>query len=91
MRIAPLGNRYLIKPDDAPKQIGSIILPENTTEKNWTATVLACPASNNEYAPKVGNKVLYAKHAGYEMNLDGQDCIILEESDILGVFESSQA
>ena len=90
-KIQPLGERVLVKPM-AKEEItkGGIVLPDTVKEKPQEGEVLAVGAGKRsdkgEHIPmeiKVGDVVIYAKYGGTEIKLDGEDLIILRESDIL--------
>lgn len=90
-KIQPLGERVLVKPM-AKEEItkGGIVLPDTVKEKPQEGEVLAVGvgkrSDKGEYIPmeiKVGDIVLYAKYGGTEIKLDGEDLIILRESDVL--------
>ncbi len=90
-RIQPLGERVLVKPmarEEVSK--GGIVLPDTVKEKPQEGEVLAVGAGKRtdkgECIPmevKVGDIVIYAKYGGTEIKLDGEDLMILRESDIL--------
>ena len=91
LKIEPLADRVVIKP--LPKEEvtrSGIILPDTAKEKPQEGEVVAVgPGRTTEEGKKVamdvkvGNKVIYAKYAGTEIKLDGEEYIILRESDIL--------
>jgi chaperonin GroES len=90
-KIQPLGERVLVKPM-AREEVsrGGIVLPDTVKEKPQEGEVLAVGggkrSDKGEYIPmevKVGDIVIYAKYGGTEIKLDGEDLIILRESDIL--------
>jgi chaperonin GroES len=90
-KIQPLGERVLVKPmarEEVTK--GGIVLPDTVKEKPQEGEVLATGpgkrSEKGEHIPmelKVGDTVIYAKYGGTEIKLDGEDLIILRESDIL--------
>lgn len=92
LKLSPLGDRVLIKP--TPKEEvskGGIILPDTAKEKPQEGQIMAVgPGRLTEDGKriamevKVGEKVLYAKYAGTEIKLDGEEYLIVRESDILG-------
>ncbi|MCB1233509.1 MAG: co-chaperone GroES [Verrucomicrobiae bacterium] len=94
-KIKPLGTRVLVKriEPDEQKSEGGIFLPDTAKEKPQEAEVLALGNGKNEegeiveFSVKVGDKVLISKYGGTEVKIDGQECLILSESDILGVIE----
>ncbi len=91
LKIDPLADRVVIKP--LPKEEvtkSGIILPDTAKEKPQEGEVVAVgPGRTTEEGKKiamdvkVGNKVIYARYAGTEIKLDGEEYIILRESDIL--------
>lgn len=92
MAIQPLGDRVLVRPDAAEeKTISGIIIPDTAKEKPQRGTVVAVGAGKVENGVKVdmtvkaGDKVLYGKYAGTEVAVDGEDLMIMRESDILGI------
>ncbi|RKY72403.1 MAG: co-chaperone GroES [Candidatus Latescibacterota bacterium] len=92
MTVKPLADRVLIKPlEAAEKMKGGIIIPDTAKEKPQEGKVIAVgpgePGEENTMSVKVGDKVLYAKYAGTEIQLDGEDHIIMPESDILAIIE----
>jgi chaperonin GroES len=90
-KIKPLADRVLIKP--LPKEEvtkSGIVLPDTAKEKPMEGTIIAVgPGNKNEEGKiipldvKVGDIVVYAKYAGTEIKEDGEELIILRESDIL--------
>ncbi len=91
--LKPLGDRVLIKPSAKEEVTKSgIVLPDTAKEKPQEGTVIAVgPGRLGEdgkrIAPEVkeGNKVIYAKYAGTEIKLDGEEYLILSEKDILAI------
>ena len=92
LKLSPLGDRVLIKP--TPKEEvskGGIILPDTAKEKPQEGQIVAVgPGRLTEEGKriamevKVGEKVLFAKYAGTEIKLDGEEYLIVRESDVLG-------
>ena len=84
--IKPLGNRVVIKPEEAVEKTQSgIYLPEGAKEKPQSGEVLAIGTSD-EIEVKVGDKVLYQKYAGTKIeDSEKQELLILEQTDILAV------
>jgi chaperonin GroES len=95
MRIRPLQDRVVIKRlEEETKTAGGIIIPDTATEKPQRGEVIAAGpgtrGDDNELIPldvKVGDKVLFGKWSGTEIKIDGQDVLIMKESDIMGVLE----
>lgn len=90
--IKPLADRVLVKPDSAEETTSSgIIIPDTAKEKPQRGTVVAAGPGKVENGTKVnmsvkkGDKVLYGKYAGTEITLDGEEYMIMRESDILGI------
>ncbi len=88
MTIKPLADRVLVEPKAAEtKTAGGLIIPDNAKEKPQEGTVLAVgPGKKDEpMEVKVGDKVLYGKYAGTEINAEGKSYIMMRQSDILAV------
>ena len=91
--LRPLGDRVVVKPKAREEMTKSgIVLPDTAKEKPQEGEVTAVGTGrlleNGERVPmevKVGNIVLYSKYAGTEVKLDGEDHLILRESDILAI------
>ncbi len=89
----PLGDRVIVKPKAKEEVTKSgIVLPETTSERPQEGTVVAVGPGkvleDGKTLPlevKIGDSVLYAKYAGTEMKLDGEDYLILRESDVLAI------
>ena len=92
IKLSPLADRVLIKP--TPKEEvskGGIILPDTAKEKPQEGQIIAVgPGRLTEDGKriamevKVGEKVLFAKYAGTEIKLDGEEYLIVRESDVMG-------
>ena len=94
MKIKPLGDRVVIKNLEAEETTkGGIILTNSVKEKPVMAEVLAVGPGGNVDGKEitmnvsVGQKVIYSKYAGTEVKLDGEEYIIVRQSDILAVVE----
>tara|TARA_B100000945_G_C20404689_1_gene609331 strand:+ start:302 stop:586 length:285 start_codon:yes stop_codon:yes gene_type:complete len=91
MKLKPLSDRIVVKAHEAEEKTASgIILPDTAKEKPQMGEVLAVgPGKLNENGTlnkmtlKKGDKVLYGKYSGSEVSVDGQDLMIMRESDIL--------
>lgn len=90
--IKPLGDRVLVRPEAAEEKTASgIIIPDTAKEKPQRGEVVAVGPGKVENGTKVdmtvkdGDKVLYGKYSGTEVTIDGEDLLIMRESDILGV------
>ena len=94
MKIKPLGDRVVIKNLEAEETTrGGIILTNSAKEKPVMAEVLAVGPGGNVDGKEitmnvsVGEKVIYSKYAGTEVKLEGEEYIIVRQSDILAVVE----
>ena len=93
MNIKPLADRVVVKPLEAEeKKQGSIIIPDTVKEKPMQGEVVAVgPGKISESGQKVtmevkkGDKILYGKYSGTEVTVDGQEYLIVRESDILAI------
>lgn len=91
--ITPLGTRVLVKRIelDEQKSEGGIFLPDTAKEKPQEAEVIALGNGKNdegeiiEFSVKVGDQVLISKYGGTEVKLGGDECVLVNESDILGI------
>jgi len=89
----PLHDRVVVKRLEAEtKTLGGIIIPDTAKEKPQEGEIVAVgPGARDEAGKlvpldvKAGNKVLFGKWSGTEVKIDGQDLLIMKESDILGV------
>ena len=95
MKFRPLHDRVVVKRIDAEqKSAGGIIIPDTAKEKPQEGEVLAVgPGARNERGElvalelKPGDRVLFGKWSGTEVKLNGEDLLIMKESDIMGVIE----
>lgn len=93
MKFRPLHDRVVVKRlEEDQKTAGGIIIPDTAQEKPQTGEVLAVgngiKNDNGEVSPldvKAGDKVLFGKWSGTEVKIDGDDLLIMKESDIMGV------
>lgn len=88
LKIKPLADRVLIEPMAAETKTASgIIIPDNAKEKPQKGKVIAVGNGTKDEKMTVsqGDTVLYGKYAGTELKLDGQDYLIMRESDILAI------
>jgi chaperonin GroES len=94
-KIQPLGQRVLVKRTDAEEVTpGGIVLPDTAKEKPQEAEIVALGTGGKddngndfEFTVKVGDKVLISKYGGTEVKIDGDELLIISESDILGIVE----
>lgn len=88
VNITPLHDRVIVKPAPAEeKTAGGIIIPDTAKEKPQRGTVMAAgPGKKDEpMTVKAGDTILYGKYAGTEVSFEGEDFLIMRESDILAV------
>ena len=93
MNIKPLGERIVIKVLESEEKTKSgIVLPDTAKEKPQMGEILAVGSGktleNGQKVPmevKVGDQVLFAKYAGTEVKLDGEEYMVLKESDVLAI------
>src|ERR1700733_15180498 len=97
MKFRPLHDRVVVKRIDAEeKSAGGIIIPDTAKEKPSQGEVIAVgPGSRDESGKlipidlKVGDRVLFGKWSGPDVKIDGEELLIMKESDILGVVEET--
>jgi chaperonin GroES len=86
--IKPLADRVLVQPSAAEeKTAGGIIIPDTAKEKPQRGKVIAVGSGKKDepMTVKVGDSVLYGKYSGTEITIDGDDYLIMRESDIFAV------
>ena len=99
MKFRPLHDRVVVKRVESDsKTAGGIIIPDTAQEKPMEGEVLAVGAgARNEQGQivaldvKVGDRVLFGKWSGTEVKIDGEELMIMKESDIMGVIEQTVA
>ena len=97
MKFRPLHDRVLIRRvESEEKTIGGIIIPDTAKEKPMEGEVIAVgPGARGEDGKiqpmdvKAGDRVLFGKWSGTEVKLDGEELIIMKESDIMGVLDGT--
>jgi chaperonin GroES len=97
MKFRPLHDRVVVRRIEAEeKTAGGIIIPDTAKEKPQEGEVVAVgPGARDESGKlaaldvKAGDRVLFGKWSGTEVRIDGQDLLIMKESDIMGVVEQS--
>lgn len=95
MKIRPLQDRILVKRvDEEETTSGGIIIPDSAKEKPQEGLVVAVGpgktlenGSLSEPAVNKGDRILFSKYAGTEVNLEGEEHIIIREDDILAIYE----
>ena len=93
MKIKPLHDKILVKRmNEEEKTKGGIIIPDTAKEKPMEGKVIAVGAgktlkdgSKRPLAVKEGDRVLFAKYAGTEIKIDGEEALIISEEEVLGV------
>ena len=97
MNFRPLHDRVVVRRIDAEhKTLGGIIIPDTAQEKPQQGEIIAVgPGARNEQGRivpldvKTGDTVLFGKWSGTEVKVDGQELLIMKESDIMGVLETA--
>lgn len=92
MSLTPLHDRVIVRPTQ-PEEVtkGGIILPDTAKEKPQQGEIIAAGPGKTEDGKtielqvKVGDQVLYGKYSGTEVNMDGEEVLIMRESDIFAV------
>jgi chaperonin GroES len=95
MTFRPLHDRILVRRIEAEeKTAGGIIIPDTVKEKPMEGEVIAAgPGARDDSGQlrpldvKVGDRILFGKWSGTEIRLDGEDLLIMKESDVMGVIE----
>ena len=95
MKIRPLQDRILVKRvDEEETTSGGIIIPDSAKEKPQEGQVIAVGPGKTldngsvaEPAVKQGDRILFSKYAGTDVNVDGEEHIIIREDDILAIYE----
>lgn len=94
MSVKPLGDRILVKRLEEDDKIGSIIVPDSAKEKSEKAEVVAVgkgrKTDEGKLVPlevKKGDKILIGKYAGTDIKIDGEECIIMKQEDVMGIFK----
>ena len=88
LKVTPLHDRVIVKPARTEeKTAGGIIIPDTAKEKPQQGTIVAAdPGKKDEpIAVKPGDTVLYGKYAGTEIQINGEELLIMRESDIFAI------
>ena len=99
MKFRPLHDRIVIRRIDGDdKTKGGIIIPDTAKEKPQEGEVVAVgPGARDESGKvqpldvRVGDRILFGKWSGSEVKIDGEELLIMKESDVMGVLKSTQA
>ena len=97
MKFRPLHDRVVVKRLDAEeKTLGGIIIPDTAKEKPMQGEIVAAgPGARNETGAivalevKAGDKILFGKWSGTEVKIDGEELLIMKETDIMGIIEKA--
>ncbi len=96
MQLRPLHDRAIVRRTEEERtSAGGIVIPDSATEKPSRGEVLAVGngkrLDNGELVAmdiKVGDQVLFGKYAGTEIKIDGEELLVMTESDVMGVFDA---
>ncbi len=99
MKFRPLGDRVVVRRvQEEQKTAGGIIIPDTAQEKPQEGEIVsvgpgALDDAGKRVAPEVkaGQRVLFGKWSGTEVKIDGEDLIIMKESDIMGIVETTKS
>ncbi len=98
MKFRPLHDRVVVRRVDHQKSAGGIIIPDTAQEKPMEGEVVAVGAGGRTEDGKLiamdvkaGDRVLFGKWSGTEVRIDGEDLLVMKESDIMGVIEGGSA
>jgi len=99
MKFRPLHDRVVVRRlEQEEKTSGGIIIPDTAKEKPMEGEIIAAgPGARNENGQlvpldvKVGDRVLFGKWSGTEVKIDGEELMIMKESDIMGIIEGASA
>jgi chaperonin GroES len=99
MKFRPLHDRVLVRRiEGIEKTAGGIIIPDTAKEKPQEGEVIAAGAGTKSEEGKLtpldvkaGDRILFGKWSGTEVKVDGEDLLIMKESDILGIIEGTPA
>ncbi|HEY3918946.1 MAG TPA: co-chaperone GroES [Stellaceae bacterium] len=99
MKFRPLHDRVVVRRlEQDAKTAGGIIIPDTAKEKPMEGEIIAAgPGARNEDGKlvpldvKVGDRVLFGKWSGTEVKLDGEELMIMKESDVMGIIEGIPA
>ena len=99
MKFKPLHDRVVVRRvEEDAKTAGGIIIPDTAKEKPQQGEIVAAgPGARNEKGElvaldvKAGDRILFGKWSGTEVKIDGEELLIMKESDILGILEGAAA
>ena len=88
MKVKPLGDRVLIKTEEAEeKTAGGLYIPQTAQEKTQTGVIVEVGDDKDVINVKKGQHVMYDKYAGTTLDIDGKDHLLLRMSDVMAVIE----
>jgi len=94
MSIRPLRDRIVVRRQDERKTAGGIVIPDTANEKPMMGVVMAVGPGKTlengaiqEIVLKVGDKVLFGKYAGTEIEVNGEQLVVMREDDIMAIVE----
>ncbi len=98
MKFRPLHDRVLVRRlEEEETTVGGIIIPDTAKEKPMEGEVLAVgPGARNDKGElispdvKAGDRILFGKWSGSEVKIDGEELVIMKESDIMGIIENAK-
>jgi chaperonin GroES len=99
MKFTPLHDRVLVRRvDEDEKTAGGLIIPDSAKEKPQEGEVISCGDGSRKDSGelismtiKAGDKILFGKWSGTEVKIDGEDLMIMKESDVLGIIVADKA
>ena len=99
MKFRPLHDRVVVRRvESEEKTVGGIIIPDTAKEKPQEGEIIAVgPGARDETGKlipldvKVGDRILFGKWSGTEVKIDGEDLLIMKESDVMGIIEGKAA
>ena len=99
MNVRPLHDRIIVQRiEEGEQKVGGIIIPDTAKEKPQEGEVIAAGSGikneDGKLTPldvKAGDRILFGKWSGTEVKVDGEDLLIMKESDIMGVIEQKSA
>ena len=99
MKFRPLHDRVVVRRvESEEKTVGGIIIPDTAKEKPQEGEIIAVgPGARDEAGKlvpldvKAGDRILFGKWSGTEVKIDGEDLLIMKESDVMGVIEGKAA
>jgi chaperonin GroES len=96
MKLRPLHDRVIVKPlEESRTSAGGIVIPDSAAEKPVQGKIVAVGngkiLDNGQVRPcivKVGDKILFAKHGGTPVKVDGEELVVMREEDVMAILES---